>query len=111
MTSLHARRANEERIIKRVIADALASDPTLQLSVDEERPTRDPDSLYAEIVAVDEARLYFHPKGRAPAGGGWVFFVLGNDQGETVISDYTANLEGVLAGAMKVVAEIERKLG
>lgn len=94
----NARRSRESQIIERVIADALASDPRLHLSVEDVAPTRDAKALLDEVLAVDEARLYYHRNGE-PDPYGWVFFVLGNDDGSTVVSDYTTNLEQMLAGA------------
>jgi hypothetical protein len=103
-STFEVRRTIEHRIIKRVIADAL-SDETIELSVDDDPPTRNPEALHQAVVAVDEARLYFHRQGEKAAYG-WVFFVLGND-GWDVICDYTTNLGPVLAGANALADTIE----
>lgn len=100
------RRRIEGQIIRRVIADAL-KDRTIELSVDDEPPSRSRRGLCDEILAVDEARLYFHRKGD-PRAYATVFFVLGNS-GYDVICDYSTSLDPILAGANALAEELEAR--
>jgi len=102
--TIEERRAIERQVIQRVITDALA-DPTLYLSAEGVAPTRDATVLLDEIFSVDEARLYYHRNGE-PTAYGLVYFVLGNS-GWDVISDYTTNLEALLAGANALAESLE----
>ncbi len=95
--------AVEAELVTRAVDAFLAAGYLLQADVNEdprpEKPTGDRGAILAEMMEVDDEFLgvWF---GR-PAGGdlrpdAWVRFVYGND-GWDVISDYTTNLESILA--------------
>lgn len=85
----------EEQITRKLITALLAAFPDQNIVVDDEEgditdaPTRDADEIFEACRAVDMARVSLED------GRGWVMLVNGN--GEDVISDYTTDLEDVLA--------------
>jgi len=89
------RQAIEARILKATIKAALKAG--YQVSVDDGEERHKPSSSYRAILnkamETDEDYLYLVKDGETI---GWIRFVYGND-GWDVISDYTTNLEALLA--------------
>lgn len=96
------RLAVEQDIVIRVIDAMLAAGYSLQTDIlggdaRPAQPTKDRDSILSEMMAVDDEFLGVFdddPEDDRPIG--WVRFVYGND-GWDVVSDYTTNLESILA--------------
>lgn len=91
--------AVEQDIVTRTVDAFLAAGYLLQTDLHDdprpEKPTADRAAILDEVMEVDDEFLgLFHDEDCGPFG--WVRFVYGND-GWDVISDYTTNLEGVLA--------------
>jgi hypothetical protein len=88
----------ESDIVTRVVDALLAAGYRLKVDDGEsyrpEKATADRERILDELMEVDDEYLRAVHDG-APANG-WVRFVYGND-GWDVISDYTINLESVLA--------------
>jgi hypothetical protein len=95
------RQANERKIVARAIADLISAGYWLAWYDVTDRATRDADALMADYAACDDMILNVC-NGMSCPRFGWVQFVYGNDDGSTVISDYTTNLESALAGADKL---------
>ena len=121
----------EQRIVGRFVRDALAAGYNLAVSSDRGYDvddgmllgSRDYDAIMAEAFAADECHIFVQPAdepavledettgrerlyGAGPAirrvnSIGYVYLVLGNG-GYDVVSDYTTNLETLLAGAMEI---------
>lgn len=89
--------AVEKKIVIRTVAELLKAG--YQLSVfdgeEESRITWDAKELHKALMNTDEDFLNVWVEGEAKQFG-WVKFVYGN-YGNDVISDYTVNLESVLA--------------
>lgn len=87
-------RIKVERDIVTLVVDALIhAGFTLREREDGNKLTR--GQLLSLLFDLDEAVVIAeHPEHKRPTG--WVYFVFGND-GYDVISDYTTNLEDVLA--------------
>lgn len=112
-----ARIAIEAKIVRRVIRDALAAGYLLSVSDGEEvvvRRSRQPRNLFAHMMTTDSDTLILvrHSTAQEIASGdkpfkrvGWVQFVYGN--GPDVLSDYTTNLESLLAGANALAAKLD----
>lgn len=100
--------AVEQDIVTRTVDALLAAGYALQTDIQEdprpERPTTDRAAILAEMMGVDDeflgvyvvGTLTFPARHRERRPDGWVRFVYGNS-GFDVISDYTTNLESVLA--------------
>lgn len=96
--------AVEQDIVTRTVDALLAAGYALQTDIQEdprpERPTKDRAAILAEMMDVDDEFLGVYDQGESASLTkgliGWVRFVYGND-GWDVISDYTTNLESVLA--------------
>jgi len=92
----------ERKIAKALIVDALKAGYVISVdngSDEESAKFDDVKSTLDAMFATDEERLYmWNPTNCKRIG--WVFFVYGND-GWDVISDYTMNLEPIMAGANK----------
>lgn len=93
----------EQDIATRTVDALLAAGYALQTDMmDDPRPaapTRNRDEILAELMLVDEEFLGAFELGRKDRDkrpDGWVRFTYGND-GWDVMSDYTTNLESVLA--------------
>lgn len=102
----------ERRIVGRIIDDALAAGYSLSVDYgDNDRPikkSKDRAKILAELFACDEERIIFHGDDALPVkSSGWALLVHGN--GWCVLSDYTANLETVLAGANKLADELDQE--
>jgi hypothetical protein len=108
----------EKRVVRRLVKDALAAGHRLAVSLERGYDvkemllgSRDVDKIMEEAFAGDEAHIFVQPaEGPTVEDGrvvseGWVYIVLGNE-GWDVISDYTTNLESLLAGA-NAIAEKE----
>lgn len=114
-----ATRRLEKQIVRRFVTDALAAGKRLAVSLERGFDlkemllgSRDVGAIMAEAFAGDEAHIFVQP-GEGPtiedgqvASEGWVYIVLGNE-GWDVISDYTTNLETLLAGATKLAEAAE----
>ena len=94
----------EEQITRSVIETLLNAFPDYNLTVEDydgdiitERPTRDVETLFDACRAVDCATVFVNKDGGQP----WVRLVNGNR--EDVLSDYTVNLETVLAGLLNAI--------
>jgi hypothetical protein len=112
-------RAMEKRIVKQFVTDALKAGFRLAVSLDRGYDVDDGmlngstnvAKIMDEAFAGDEAHIFVQPgKGPLVEEGsvvsiGWVYIVLGND-GYDVISDYTTNLEYLLAGANKLAESL-----
>jgi hypothetical protein len=93
--------AVEQEIVTRTVDALLAAGYALQTDVQDDprpaQPTGDRAVILSEMMAVDDEFLgaYSWVAGHGVAKG-WVRFVYGNS-GWDVVSDYTTNLEAVLA--------------
>jgi hypothetical protein len=101
----------ERKILTQFVADALAAGKRLAVSLERGYDldemllgSRDADKIISEALAGDECHIFVQSaegptiKDDQVVSEGWVYFVYGND-GYDVVSDYTTNLEGLLAGA------------
>jgi len=96
--SVTRRQKIERAIVSRAVTALLDAGYWLavcQGDEDELPPSRYKRDIMKLLGECDDDRIivYSPAKGRL----GWVYLVYGNDQGETVISDYTTNLEPQLA--------------
>ena len=92
--SVTRRQKVEQRIASRAISALLAAGYWLavcQGDEDEQPASRYKRDIMRDLGECDEDRIivYSPAKGRV----GWLYLVYGNDNGETVICDYTTNLE------------------
>jgi hypothetical protein len=92
--SVTARQKIERAIVSRAVTALLAAGYWLavcQGDEDEQPASRYKREIMKLLGECDNDRIivYSPAKGRL----GWVLLVYGNDQGETVITDYTVNLE------------------
>ena len=102
------RRINVERtIVEKVVADLLAADYYLAVNdqggdddIRPDIPTNFPEAILEELMETDDDFLAVYTMPGEPLPMGWVRFVYGND-GWDVISDYTTNLDSVLAPVME----------
>lgn len=92
--------AVEQDIVTRTVDALLGAGYLLQTNIQWRRPanpTSDRGTILAQMMAVDDEFLGVHRPGDSdPRPFAWVRFVYGND-GWDVMSDYTTNLEDVLA--------------
>lgn len=106
-TSVRFRGQVEQLIVTKVVDLALAAG--YRVSVDdggEELPiTKERAEVLNQLVNTDEDRLYVY-RADIDRPFGWVYFVYGND-GFDVISDYTTNLEELLAPAHELANKLE----
>ena len=96
--SVTRRQKIERAIVSRAVTALLAAGYTLavcQGDEDEQPASRDKREIMKLLGECDDDRIivYSPAKGRI----GWLYLVYGNDNGETVITDYTTNLEPQLA--------------
>ena len=100
--SVKMRQHVERQIARRLILDGLAAGYSLSVDnggdEDEIAPSHKCKEILDAMFATDDEHLKFHKDGKYV---GWVYFVYGND-GYDVISDYTVNLEHVMAGVEKL---------
>ena len=92
--SVTRRQRVEQRIASRAVSALLAAGYWLavcQGDEDEQPATTIKRKIMELLGECDEDRIivYTPAKGRV----GWLYLVYGNDNGETVITDYTTNLE------------------
>ena len=92
--SVTRRQRIEQRIASRAVSALLAAGYSLavcQGDEDEQPASRYKRDVMNLLGECDEDRIivYSPSKGRV----GWLYLVYGNDNGETVICDYTTNLE------------------
>ena len=92
--SVTRRQRIEQRIASRAVSALLKAGYSLavcQGDEDEQPASRDKRDIMNLLGECDEDRIivYSPAKGRV----GWVHLVYGNDNGETVICDFTTNLE------------------
>ncbi len=95
----------EKRIVGRLVTDLLAAGYALTIwnggdEAELDRST-DADNIFAALSASDQDEITLYKGGR----GGWIRLVWGND--DAVISDYTTNLDSVIAGANALADELE----
>lgn len=91
--------AVEQEIVTRTVDALLSAGFRLATDADDcaqHTYTADRSVILAALMEVDDEHLLARAGTRADARTGWVRFVYGND-GYDVISDYTTNLEDVLA--------------
>ena len=91
--SVTRRQRVEQRIASRAISALLAAGYSLavcQGDEDELPDTRDKRDIMRDLGECDEDRIIVY---RDKTRVGWLYLVYGNDNGETVITDYTTNLE------------------
>ena len=112
--TVRKRQEIEVAIVTKVVDDALKAGYTL--SVDDggaqmalNRSTSRMAILNA-LMNTDDDSLHLHrfDSNDVEVEYGWVRFVYGND-GWDVISDYSLNIEDVLAGANKLAGELEAR--
>lgn len=98
--SVKMRQEVERKIAEALVKSALAEGYIISVynGDDETSPFRTCEKVISHMFATDEDRLYLWKDGKR---FGWVFFVYGND-GWDVISDYTVNLEHIMAEANKI---------
>ena len=110
--TVRKRQEIEVAIVTKVVDDALKAGYILD--VDDGgggialRRSRDRKAVLDALMNTDDDSLHlrrFNSDG-AQVEHGWVRFVYGND-GWDVISDYSLNIEDVLAGANKLAEELE----
>jgi hypothetical protein len=102
-----ARQANERKIVARAIADLITAGYYLAWYDVTDGPAHtDQAALMAEYAACDDMVLNVCNSPTLALRNGWVQFVYGNDDGSTVLCDYTVNLESALAGAIALSDEI-----
>lgn len=98
----------EKRICGRLVSDLLADGYSITIynGGDEAELTKSTDeaTIYAAMAATDQDELVIH-SGPTAKRAGWVRLVYGNDV--DVISDYTTNLDKVLAGANALANELD----
>lgn len=92
--SVTRRQRVEQRIVSRAVTALLSAGYWLavcQGDEDEQPASRDKRKIMKLLGECDDDRIivYSPAKGRL----GWVYLVYGNDNGETVITDYTTNLD------------------
>lgn len=98
-TEIAKRMTVEKRIVSRAVRDLIAAGYSLAwYDVGNNVPHQDHALLMNDYAACDEMVLNVH-WARDGERTGWVQFVYGNDDGSTVICDYTVKLEPALAGA------------
>lgn len=103
----------EQKICRKVIADALATGYSLSVHDGEDitvRRSSDAAEIFGALMTTDEDRLYFHLPDNETGQNGMVYFVYGND-GFDVICDYSIKLETQLAGAQALAEQLERRHG
>lgn len=104
--SVKMRQEVERKIATAFIQSALKAGFLISVDngEDETRPMSNEKSILSAMFQTDEDRLYtFVPKsdGSKRSRHGWVYFIYGND-GWDVISDYTVNLQPLMAAADKI---------
>lgn len=113
---LKFRRSVEKQIVTAVVEDVLAKRYYMQAEYDGEQfflPTQDKKKIIDTLMDIDIAYLniYFTATKAIDntSSDAYVLFVFGNDTGETVISDYSTNLEdiGILTRANTISNEIQ----
>lgn len=101
--SLKARIELERKIVTRAIKDALRAGYALNIDYGDGEvftgAVTDSAKLLAGIMQGDDDRIYYYDARGQYVG--WAWFVYGND-GYDALSDYTVNLEPVLAGAIRI---------
>lgn len=106
---LAATKRNERRIIRRLILDALAAGYTLGVHDGEELVLKHSTSvkdILGVMFTVDDEHLIFYDKDGKKVG--WVYFIYSNGNlGCDVISDYTTNLEWIMAGCNAVADKLQ----
>ena len=103
--SVTRRQKIESRIASRAVSALLKAGYILAVSMGDEgkQPkTRKKADIMRDLGECDEDRVWVYNPDKTP--NGWVHLVYGNDNGETVICDYTTNLEPQLA-AVNAYAE------
>jgi hypothetical protein len=101
MNTPHERRiATEHRIVRKTVATFLNAGYLLNVDnggdeMEVAEPTANQTEILEHLLATSDARLFVYRPGQGEWFG-WVWFVYGNDDGSTVIADYTTNLEAVL---------------
>lgn len=93
----------ERRIVRRLIFDALKAGFSFNVNNGGDTnelpaPTNKAKDVLATMFATDSEHLLLYKDGKS---FGWVFLVYGND-GWDVVSDYSINLEPVMAGATQL---------
>lgn len=98
----------EKRIVGKLVADLLAAGHNISVhnggDTAELFCSIDADEIYKELAASDQDELVMRNNATGTKSG-WVRLVWGN--GVDVISDYTTNLEKVLADANALACEID----
>jgi hypothetical protein len=92
------RRNVERQIVTAVVEDSLQNGYLLQVTREGEgltEITQNKDEIIETLMDLDEAVLFLYKEEDVKKAQytSWILFVFGNDMGETVISDYTINLE------------------
>lgn len=106
--AVRRRQRIERAIVRRVVKDALAAGYALDVDDGgEELAATGVTTVQAAMDALmntDQDDLYLTRDGKRS----WVRFVYGND-GWDVISDYSVNIEAVLAGAEALAGKLEAR--
>ena len=98
--SVKARQRLERMIARRLILDAIAAGYSLNVNNGGDRselirPSRNVREVLSVMFATDDEHLLFFKDGKRV---GWAWLIYGNS-GWDVISDYSTNLDPIMAGA------------
>ncbi len=118
--SIKMRQEVERKIVGQFVKDALAAGHRLAVSLERGydldemlNGSRDEAAIMEHAFSGDEAHIFVQPaegatidKNDQVVSIGWVYVVFGND-GYDVISDYTTNLEPLMAKANAISKEYE----
>ena len=98
--SVTRRQKVEQRIASALVSSLLGRGYSLAVAQggeDEGLATRAKRRILSLLGECDEDYLFVYAPAPSPIRPGWVHRVYGNDHGETVIADYTTNLEPEIA--------------
>lgn len=105
----------EERIVRKLVQDALSTGHRISVSSDGGYDIDDmllgatqEDHIVNEVFASDACHVFFHQDGEPlltedgkVSCNGWAYLVFGNE-GWDVVNDYTTGIENLMAGAMEI---------
>lgn len=101
-----AQRFVEHLIVRAAVEGLIEAGYAVDVEFANVKNSRDIDAILGAMWNDSRERLYAIKDGK---DCGWVYFVIGN--GESVLSDYTTNLEAPLAKANKLAADIDGEDG
>jgi len=103
------RQSIERRIVRRLVSDILGAGYEISIDETQEHASANRAEILGNLFQMDEDRIYVHRAGEAKPFA-WVFLVYGND-GWDAISDYTTNIEALVAGANEAAENLEGIFG